>query len=104
MPQKITNFDIFEILLYSYPMNVSLTPELEAWVEKLVQGGLYSSSSEVMRAALRLLYKDEMMPEIQLEQIRLAVQRGQADIEAGRMTENHADLLTDVKKRRSRGA
>ena len=84
-------------------MNVSLTPELEAWVEKLVQGGLYSSSSEVMRAALRLLYKDEMMPEIQLEQIRLAVQRGQADIEAGRMTENHIDLLADVKKRRSRG-
>jgi len=83
-------------------MNVSLTPELEAWVEKLVQSGLYQSSSEVMRAALRLLYKNETMPHDQLMQIRAAVQRGQADMDAGRFTENHIGLLADVKKRQSK--
>ncbi len=83
-------------------MNVSLTPELEAWVEKLVQSGLYQSSSEVIRAALRLLYRNETISDDQLSQIRSAVQRGQADMDAGRFTENHIGLLADVKKRRSK--
>ena len=36
-------------------MNISLTPELEELVERKVQSGLYGSSSEVIREALRLL-------------------------------------------------
>jgi antitoxin ParD1/3/4 len=39
-------------------MNVSLTPELEEFVGKEVQSGMYQSASEVIRAGLRLL-KDE---------------------------------------------
>lgn len=42
-------------------MNISLTPELEAFVEKELQSGMYSSASEVIRAGLRLL-KDEKAP------------------------------------------
>ncbi|HJD57631.1 type II toxin-antitoxin system ParD family antitoxin [Candidatus Tisiphia endosymbiont of Ptychoptera albimana] len=38
-------------------MNISLTPELEKYVNKQVQSGFYHSSSEVIRAALRLLIK-----------------------------------------------
>ena len=55
-----------------------------------------------MRAALRLLYKNETMPHDQLMQIRAAVQRGQADMDAGRFIENHIGLLADVKKRQSK--
>lgn len=36
-------------------MNVSLTPELERFVTSKVASGLYNSSSEVVREALRLL-------------------------------------------------
>jgi antitoxin ParD1/3/4 len=36
-------------------MNVSLTPELEKFVEKEVGSGLYQTASEVVRAGLRLL-------------------------------------------------
>jgi antitoxin ParD1/3/4 len=36
-------------------MNVSLTPELEQFIEKEVQTGMYQSASEVIRAGLRLL-------------------------------------------------
>jgi putative addiction module CopG family antidote len=36
-------------------LNVSLTPELTAYVEKCVSGGQYRSASEVVRAALRQL-------------------------------------------------
>ena len=42
-------------------MNVSLTPELEEFIGKEVQSGMYQSASEVIRAGLRLL-KDEKVP------------------------------------------
>ena len=42
-------------------MNVSLTPELEDFIEKEVGTGMYQSASEVVRAGLRLL-KDEKTP------------------------------------------
>ncbi len=40
-------------------MNVSLAPELERFVAETVASGRYRSSSEVVRAALRLLEKEE---------------------------------------------
>jgi len=40
-------------------MNVSLTPELEKFVQEKVEGGRYTSASEVVREALRLLEKQE---------------------------------------------
>lgn len=36
-------------------MNVSLTPELEQYVQEKVSSGLYYSASEVIREGLRLL-------------------------------------------------
>ena len=42
-------------------MNVSLTPELEKFIEEEVETGMYQSASEVIRAGLRLL-KDEKAP------------------------------------------
>jgi antitoxin ParD1/3/4 len=40
-------------------MNVSLAPELERFVAETVAAGRYRSASEVVRAALRLLEKQE---------------------------------------------
>jgi antitoxin ParD1/3/4 len=42
-------------------MNVSLTPELEKFVEKEVNSGLYQTASEVVRAGLRRLKEDQEM-------------------------------------------
>ena len=36
-------------------MNVSLTPELERFVDDKVESGLYNNASEVIREGLRLL-------------------------------------------------
>ena len=38
-------------------MHVSLTPELESLVKGQVESGLYNSSSEVVREALRVWYE-----------------------------------------------
>jgi antitoxin ParD1/3/4 len=42
------------------PMNVSLTPELERFVETEVGSGLYQTASEVIRAGLRRLKEDKL--------------------------------------------
>jgi putative addiction module CopG family antidote len=42
------------------PLSISLTPELHAFVTELVKAGSYTSSSEVIRAGLRLLRHDEI--------------------------------------------
>lgn len=39
--------------------NVSLTPELESFVDRQVASGRYQTASEVVRAGLRLLQAEE---------------------------------------------
>lgn len=43
-------------------MNVSLTPELEQYIRRKVDSGLYGNASEVVREALRLLVGREAAP------------------------------------------
>ena len=66
-------------------MNVSLPPELNRWVEEHVASGLYSSASEVVREALRLLRERENLAELRREQLRLLIQAGVDDLDAGRV-------------------
>lgn len=41
-------------------MNVSITPELEGFVQEKVASGRYRSASEVVRAGLRLLERQDL--------------------------------------------
>ena len=50
--------------------NVNLTPELDRFVSVKVEAGLYSNASEVMRAALRLLERDEREHEEKMAALR----------------------------------
>lgn len=43
--------------------NVSLTPEIEAFIDNRVASGRFRSASEVVRAALRLLEEEERRQE-----------------------------------------
>lgn len=47
--------------------NISLTPELEEYAKSKVSQGLYSSVSELMREALRLLRKQDIEYALELE-------------------------------------
>lgn len=51
-------------------MNVSLTPELEKIVQDLVASGQFGNQSEVVRAALRLLHREEQAHQAKLEELR----------------------------------
>lgn len=48
-----------QAMIVRKPLSVSLTPELHTFITELVKGGGYTSSSEVIRAGLRLLQHDE---------------------------------------------
>lgn len=64
-------------------MNVSLTPELENFVQARVSTGRYTSASEVVREALRLLEEREKARAIELGEFRLEVDRRLASLDRG---------------------
>ena len=57
-------------------MNVSLTPEMERWVQQKVSSGFYTSASEVIREALRELFYRETLESKTLGNLRDALQTG----------------------------
>lgn len=65
-------------------MNVSLTPELEKLVNERVRSGMYSSSSEVVREALRLLNAQEEYRRQKLEDLRKEIQIGLDQLDRGK--------------------
>jgi antitoxin ParD1/3/4 len=80
-------------------MNVSLTPELEKFVEETVATGRYNSASEVVREGLRKLEEEENWKAYAKEKIA----KGLEDVAAGRIV-TEEQLLEDLKKRRVKRA
>lgn len=66
--------------------NVNLTHELDAFVKHQVNSGDYNNASEVHRAALSAMKKQEEERQLKFELLRLEIQKGVNDIEGGRYT------------------
>ncbi len=64
-------------------MNVSLTPELEQFVQTKVESGRYNSASEVVREALRLLEDHEQARTAQLAQFNQELGQRLASLDSG---------------------
>jgi antitoxin ParD1/3/4 len=77
-------------------MNVNLTPELEALVQRKVASGLYNNQSEVVREALRLLHDQEQLREAQLERLRGALAEGLAQADRGELLDG-AQVVAEVR-------
>ena len=56
--------------------NVNLTAELDSFVLAKVESGRYENASEVVRAALRTLERDEDEYEAKLAALRTAIDNG----------------------------
>ena len=61
-------------------MNVSLTPQLEKFVRSRLKSGMYHSSSEVVREALRLLKERDEIYAKRLAELKAEVAKGTAVI------------------------
>ena len=71
-------------------MNISLTPELESFVDSRVASGRYQSASEVVRAALRLLETEEREREAALAEVCQKIQLGLDQIQRGEVFDGEA--------------
>jgi antitoxin ParD1/3/4 len=58
--------------------NVNLTQELDSFVLARVESGRFENASEVVRAALRTLEREERVYEARLEALRAAIDQGDA--------------------------
>jgi antitoxin ParD1/3/4 len=72
--------------------NVNLTNELENFVLDRVESGRFENASEVVRAALRTLEREEKLYEVKLEALRAAIDEGDASSEA------EGDVFAQVRK------
>jgi antitoxin ParD1/3/4 len=63
--------------------NVNLTDELDRFVLKKIESGHYENASEVVRAALRSLEREEREYEAKLAGLRAAIDEGDASGVAG---------------------
>ncbi|MEM9276551.1 MAG: type II toxin-antitoxin system ParD family antitoxin [Cyanobacteria bacterium P01_F01_bin.143] len=68
-------------------MNVSLTPELEQFVQSKVESGMYYSASEVIREGLRMLQEKEMLKQIKIEELRREIQKGIEQADRGELVD-----------------
>jgi antitoxin ParD1/3/4 len=67
--------------------NVNITDELESFVKTQITGGHFKNVSEVHRAALSLLARQEEERALRIERLRQEIQVGLDDVEAGRYAE-----------------
>jgi antitoxin ParD1/3/4 len=66
-------------------VNVSLTPELDAFLQSRVKSGRYQTTSEVVREALRLLERHERERDEALQQLKMKLEKGAAQAESGEL-------------------
>lgn len=72
--------------------SISLTPELNAFIDARVESGLYESASEVVREGLRLLRHREELQQKQVERVRARIEQGWHESERG-------DVVSDAEAR-----
>lgn len=76
-------------------MNVSLTPELETLVHDKVESGLYTSASEVVREALRLLRERDQIQQQRLAELKREIAIGLEQLDRGESTTYDDQSLKD---------
>ena len=66
-------------------VNISITPELDAFLQDRVNSGRYQTTSEVVREALRLLERQEQERDAALYQLKAKLERGAGQAEGGEL-------------------
>ena len=77
-------------------MDVTIPKSLEALVRRKVDEGLYSTEEEVVGDAHRLMQARDEAAQIKRARLQDAIERGYADIAAGRVTRLENDDQVDA--------
>ena len=78
-------------------MNVSLTPELERFVQSRVASGRFQTASEVVREGLRLLEERELSRETALKELRAKIRRAVEQADRGEILDGDA-VFEEIRK------
>ncbi len=73
--------------------NINLTPQMDKFVSKMIKQGHYANASEVMRAGLRALERDELENRAKIRALRAALQAGE---ESGIA---EGDVIAEIRER-----
>jgi antitoxin ParD1/3/4 len=85
-------------------VNISLTPELNAFLQARVSSGRYQTASEVVREALRLLERQESDREEAFLHLKAKLERGAGQGERGELLDGDEvfdELREMIEERRS---
>ena len=85
-------------------VNISLTPELGAFIQNRVKSGRYQTTSEVVREALRLLEREEQDRKATFQQLKAKLARGAAQAARGELLDGDQvfEELRDLIQQRGR--
>lgn len=81
-------------------MNVSLTPELEQFIDSKVKSGFYGSASEVIREGLRLLDEQDAIKKKRIEMLNLEIDKGLSSLKSGNVISGE-EAIRQLKERRA---
>jgi antitoxin ParD1/3/4 len=80
-------------------MNISLTPELEQFVNQKVASGRYQTASEVIRDGLRMLVEREELHHQKLADLRRDIAVGAAQADQAKVTPLNKETVEGIKAR-----
>jgi antitoxin ParD1/3/4 len=86
-------FPEFEEQSHMPSRNISLTPEQDAFVDRVVKTGEYQNASEAVRDALRVLQQRRREDALKLKALRMQIKAGVDALERGDFVEIDADDL-----------
>jgi len=78
-------------------LNISLTPELEGFINTRVASGRYQSASEVVREGLRLLQEKEDERRAALDEVRRKIKVGLDQIKRGEVLDGE-EVFTELER------
>lgn len=81
-------------------MNVSLSPDLEEFINRKVASGRYLSADDVVREALRLLDDREQLRAIRLEELRREIAIGIDEADRGLVAPLDMDAIREKVRKR----
>ena len=84
-------------------MKVSLTPELERFVEEKVRAGQYQSADEVVNSAVAMLRQQETLSPEDIAELRREIAIGLEQLNRGESAPWDAAALKDKLRRKSDG-
>ena len=82
-------------------MNVSLTPELEQYINEQVKSGKYASVSEIIGEALRLLWERDRIRDARLAELKEKIRVGIEELDRGEGIDGEevfAELEEDIQR------